>query len=108
MNPHASLPSSLWKNPALWQVLALSILPILPYNCLPVLFNVFEREFGANLEQQGSTVQYLFTSGLLVVVIGGWLTEKLGLKGASLCGVLSCGVGLLIIGVSASFSLLLA
>jgi predicted MFS family arabinose efflux permease len=103
-----SLPSlSLWKNSALWLVLALSILPMVPYNWLPVLFNIFERDFGANLEQQGRTVQYLFTSGLLIVLIGGWLTEKLRLKAASCCAVLACGMGLLFVGVSTSFGLVL-
>lgn len=109
MKEHASQsqPVSVWKNPALGLILALSILPILPYNWLPVLFNVFEREFGANLEQQGSALQYLFASGLLIVVVGGWLTEWLGLKGASFCAISSCAAGLLVIGLSGSFGLLL-
>ena len=88
--------------------MALSVLPMFPYNWLPVLFNVFEREFGANLEQQGRTLQYLFGSGLLIVVLGGWLTQRLGLKGASFCAISVCAAGLLLIGLSDSFSLLLA
>ena len=89
-------------------VLALSVLPMLPYNWLPVLFNIFEREFGANLEQQGRTLQYFFASGLLIVVLGGWLTKKLGLTGASSCAMGACAAGLLLIGLSKSFGLLLA
>ena len=107
MNTQPSQTVPLWENPSLWLILALSVLPMLPYNWLPVLFNVFERDFGANLEQQGSTLQYLFGSGLLIVVIGGWLTEWLGLRGASFCAVSACAAGLLLIGLSTSFGLLL-
>jgi FHS family glucose/mannose:H+ symporter-like MFS transporter len=89
-------------------ILALSVLPLLPYNWLPPLFNIFEREFGANLEEQGRTLQYFFASGLLIVVIGGWLTKALGIRGASSCAMCACAAGLLLIGISRSFGLLLA
>jgi fucose permease len=50
----------------------------------------------------------MFLSGLALIVTGGWLTERMGLKWSSASGVAICGVGLLVIGTAFSFNLLLA
>src|SRR4051794_2295131 len=98
----------LWRKPALWLIVGLSVFPILAYNWLPVLFNTFQREFGANLEMQGATQQYMFLSGLALVFAGGWLTRWLGLKWASVSGVAVIALGLLVVALSRDFQALLA
>jgi MFS family permease len=97
-----------YKNPAMWLIVGLSVFPILAYNWLPVLFNTFQREFGANLEMQGATQQYMFLSGLVLVFAGGPLTRRLGWKWASVSGVAVIAVGLAIVGLSPGFPALLA
>ncbi|MFN0165920.1 MAG: MFS transporter [Bryobacteraceae bacterium] len=99
---------SLWLHPAMLAIVALSVLPALPYNWLPVLFNVFEREFGANLEQQGSTQQYMLIAGLTMVLAGGTMTERLGVRRSAFLGLILCGAGLLATSLSPTFSVLQA
>ncbi|MFB3902005.1 MAG: sugar MFS transporter [Acidobacteriota bacterium] len=99
---------SVWAAPAMLVVVVLSTIPMLPYNWLPVLFNIFEREFSANLEQQGTTQQYFFISGLLLVVLGGRLTDRLGPNFTAAFAIMTCAAGLFLLGSAPSFGVVLA
>jgi MFS family permease len=87
-------------------IFALSFFPMLAYNWLPVLFNIFEKGLHFNLQQQGSTQQFMFTAGLLLAVAGGSLTERLGLRWAPTVALVGCGAGLMLTGLSKSLVLL--
>lgn len=95
-----------WRSPELFVLIALSSVPYIAYNWLPVLFNRFEREFDLTLAEQGSTQQLLFTAGLCIALTGGFLTRWLGMRCAPAVAVAIAATALLVCGTSRSFTAL--
>jgi fucose permease len=97
---------SIWIHPKMLVVFGLSLFPMLAYNWMPVLFNSLEKDLHSNLEQQGSTQQFMFTAGVLLAVIGGSLTESLGLRWAPTAALAACAAGLMLSGFCKSLTVL--
>jgi DHA1 family bicyclomycin/chloramphenicol resistance-like MFS transporter len=101
-----SLP--LWKDPALWFVLALGFAFGSVYNVLPVTFPAFRGDFHVGVQQLAFTQTVFFCSALAVSVLAGFLTDQLGLRGVAVFALASVVVGLLVMGNSVRFDSVVA
>lgn len=102
-----ALARPIWREPAFWLALALSLLTGAIYNALPVSFPVFKRVFGISLEEMGRTQFLFFGSALGAGLGGGWFVGHLGLRRALVVALVFFAVTLVAIGSSSDFRLVL-
>ncbi|MFN7992712.1 MAG: MFS transporter [Bryobacteraceae bacterium] len=104
----ASGSASVWRDPALWFVLAAAFAYGAVFNVLPVMFPAFRSEFGANFEELGRTQLLFFISSLLVSALGGWFIGRAGFRRAAAGSIALLAVGLLTIAAAPRFAAVLA
>lgn len=99
---------SIVRDPLLWYVLGIGILAGAMQNLLLITFPIFRWAFLVNLESMGVMQSIIFSSALLLSVISGWVTLKVGLRRAVLLNLALVAGALAAIGSAPSFAVVLA
>jgi predicted MFS family arabinose efflux permease len=95
-----------------WPVLALMSILLygvyFAYNSVVPLADSIIREFGISRAQYGLLFSYYSIPNFLIVLIGGILVDKVGVRKAGLLFATICGAGIFLTAASPSFRLMLA
>jgi MFS family permease len=80
----------------------------LTVNLMPVLFGTIARTFEINLRQQGQLQSVFLGGGMMVLLVSGYVTERIGAKRSGMVAVGLIGIGALLFGLARNYYEVLA